>query len=234
MTDEEVRVMNSVRRMTGVMAAHDGVFKNNAKAVSLKDALLADIGVLEAAGAAGISARGLQRNATADKNAGEEALDDFLRKMASTARTIKKSEPDFNNTFIVRHGNYGIQELLDVARSFLNDLTPAVASKFTEYGFPSATTANLQARIDVIEAARVQQNTGKGSGIASTAETKAAVRRLRANRAMLKEVGENIVEETGDAGLVAEWRAACKIEKRASGEGNEENPPPAPVADQGN
>lgn len=223
MTDDEVKVMDAVRRMTDMMTVKNDVFKNNVKAMEFKNAILADLAILTTAGADKISARGFRLNATADKTDADDVLEKLLRKMASTAKIIKKSDPAFNNTFIIRRGFYGSQELLDTARAFKDDLTTAAIAKFNEFALAAATPANLQAKIDASEAARTEQNEGKGGTVASTAEVKAAIKRIRANRLGLKEIGENIVEETGDAGLIAEWQSACKIEKRSKNES-----PPTP------
>ena len=223
MTDDEVKVMDAVRRMTDMMTVKNDVFKDNVKAIEFKNAILADLAILTTAGADKISARGFRLNATADKTDADDVLEKLLRKMASTAKIIKKSDPAFNNTFIMRRGFYGSQELLDTARAFKEDLTTAVIAKFDDFALPSATPVNIQAKIDASEAARTQQNEGKGDTVASTAEVKAAIKRLRANRMSLKEIGENILDELGDEGLIGEWKAACKIEKRAKNE-----PPPTP------
>jgi hypothetical protein len=116
--------------------------------------------------------------------------------------------------------------LLDTAHGFKNDLTAANVAKFAEFALLSATPVNVQAKIDAFEGARAQQNTGKGGGIAATAETRAASKRLKANRLTLKKIGENILETHGDAGLSAEWKAACKIEKSAPKPKGENPPPP--------
>lgn len=223
MTDDELKVTKSARRMTDMMTANNDVFRNNSKAIEFKNAILADLAVLETAGADKISSRGQKLNATADKTSAETSLEKFLRKIASTAKIIKKAKPDFNNTFVMSNRGYGSQELLDTAQAFKDDLTPETAAEFDEFALASATPANVQTKIDACSAARTEQNTGQGGTIASTAEVKAAIKRIRANRMSLKEIGENILDELGDAGLIAEWKAACKIEKRAKNE-----PPPTP------
>ena len=216
MTDDEVKVMDAVRRMTDMMTVENDVFKDNVKAMEFKNAILADLAILTTAGADKISARGFRLNATADKTDADDVLEKLLRKMASTAKIIKKSDPAFNNTFIMRRGFYGSQELLDTARAFKDDLTTTVIAKFDEFALAAATPANIQAKIDASETARTQQNEGKGGTVASTAEVKAAIKRIRANRMSLKEIGENILDELGDEGLIGEWKSACKIEKRGT------------------
>jgi hypothetical protein len=215
MTDEDVKEFNSATRMTEIVAANSTIFSVNAKAVSLTAELNADIDILEVSGAARVSASGMRSDGTMDKRAARTALDKFVRKIAADAKTIKRSEADFDNKFKVARGKMSSQELLDTALAFKNDLTPAAVAKFGEFGLLSATPTNLQNKIDAYEGARAQQNAGKGSGVAATAETRAAVKRLKANRRTLKTIGENILEENGDAGLIAEWKSACRIEKSA-------------------
>jgi len=215
MTDVEVIELNSATWMTEIVAANNDVFSTNAKAVELTAALNADIDILEAAGAARVSSSGLRTDGTMDRRAAKTALDDFVRKIAANGKTIKKAEPDFDNKFTLRRGRFNSQELLDTARAFQTDLTTANVAKFREYGFTAATPANVESKINDFEAGRAQQNTGKGGGVAATAETRAAIKRLKANRRTLKTIGENILEENGDAGLIAEWKSACKIEHPA-------------------
>lgn len=223
MTDDELKVTKAARKMTDMMTANNNIFRNNGKAIEFKNAVLADLTILETAGADGISSRGQRLNATADKSSVETALERFLRKIASTAKLIKKAKPEFNNTFVMRRGGYGSQELLDTALAFKGDLTAENVAEFEEFALASATPANVQAKIDAFSAARTEQNAGQGGTVASTAEVKAAIKRLRANRLSLKEIGENILDEHGDAGLIGEWKSVCKIEKR-----NKNEPPPTP------
>lgn len=215
MTDGDVKEFNSATWMTEIVAANNAVFSGNAKAIELTAALNADIDVLEAAGAARVSASGLRTDGTMDRRAAKTSLERLLRKIAANGKTIKKAEPDFDNSFILRSGKFNSQELLDTAHGFKNDLTPAAVAKFDEYAFAAATPVNVQTKIDSFEVARARQNTGKGGGVAATAETRAAMKRLKANRRTLKTIGENILEDAGDAGLIAEWKSACKIERNA-------------------
>jgi hypothetical protein len=224
MTDGDFQEFNSAGKMTDLVAANNDVFKNTPKALEMNTALETDIGILEAAGAKRVSANGMRSDGSFDAKAAKGALEDFLRKIASNAKTIKTGEADFNNTFKIKRGYLSSQYLLDLGRGFKTELTPpAVAAQFVEYGYLSATPANIQTKIDNLEAARAEQNTGAGSGIAATAETKAAVKRLMKNRRILKTIGENILEENGDAGLIAEWKSVCRIARR-----EKKNTPPKP------
>lgn len=218
MTDENLKEVKSAGKMTAVMTANNEVFKDNAKAMSLKAALIDDVAILQAEGASAISAMGIQKDGTQDKNAGEVALEKLLRKIAANGKVIKKDDPTFDNTFKLPSSSLSNQDLLDTGNAFKNDLTPAAVTKFSEYGCIEATPANIQAKIDAVLAGSAQQNTGRSSGIAATAEERAAVTRLKANRRLMKTVGENLVQAHGDAGLIAEWKAACKLEKNKPAE----------------
>lgn len=226
MTDEELKEFNSAGRMTDLMTANDSVFKTNAKAMQLKTAVLDDILILQTAGANRVSAAGKRSDGTTDSRAARQALDKFLRKFAANAKVIKKAEPDFDNRFVLPEGSLSSQQLLDTAGGFKNDLTAAAAAKFAEFGFTAATAVNIDAKVNAFQAGRGEQTSGKSDGVAATAETKAAIKRLKANRRTLKEVGENILEEHGDAGLIAEWNSACKIAKKKKTD--DEDEPPAP------
>ena len=224
MTDEETNVFNSAVRMIDFNAANVNVFKDNARMVSGFQAIESDVAVLETAGASRFSASGVQTDGTVDKRAARADLFALVRKTVETGKTIKKEEPDFDNKFKTRRGTLGNQELLDVARAFSNDLTPAVVNKFGEYGAASVKPENFSDKISAFEAARTQQNAGKSGSIAATAQTKAAIARLKKTRRTTAQIGENILEELGDAALIAAWRSACHVEtrrkKNTNGDGN--------------
>lgn len=226
MTDEDLQEFNSAKRMTAIITTNDRIFESNAKALALKDTLNVDITVLETTGAAGVSGRGRQTAGTADKKATEAALEVFLRKIAADAKMIKKAEPNFDNQFKLPVAGFSAQRLLDTARSYIESLTAPIVVKFGEYGATSVTPENIQLKIDQIGEASVQQNTGRNESIGATAGTKAAISRLKTNRRLLKSIGENIIGEIGDAGLLAEWKSACRLERKKS-KGDAE-PTPAP------
>lgn len=223
MTDGDIREIISAERMVAVMTANNNVFKDNVRAMSLKTALIDDVALMNASGASAISAMGLQKDGTQDKNAALTTLEKFIRKIAANGKVIKKDDPTFDNTFKIPRGSFNNQALLETAQAFIDNLTPAAVAKFSEYGYNSVTPTNLQAKIDAVFAGGTQQNEGRTGGVAATANEKATIKRLRANRRLLKAIGENITEEKGDAGLIAEWKSACKIEKNKPS-----TPPPAP------
>lgn len=212
MTDDERNEFDSAVRMTELGAEYNDIFKDNARIVDLLSALNADIGVLEAAGAARVSASGLRTDGTHDKGAAKKNLDAFVRKLAATAKTIKKEDAAFENKFTLQRGTMSSQQLLDRARGFKIDLLPEIVNKFREFGVTDA-AAKIDAKINLFEAARAQQNSGKSGGVAATAQTKAAIRSLMKTRRSLKVIGENILEEAGDQAKLAAWRSACRVER---------------------
>ena len=214
MTDEEINEFNSAVRMIDYKTAHADVFAGNAKMTSGFTALEADVAVLEAAGANRLSSSGARSDGTMDKRAAKAELYALVRKTVDTAKLIKKEEPDFDNTFKIPRGSLSGPQLLDSARAFAGNLTPALVTKFGEFGAGSVKPANFNTKIDAYEAARTQQNAGKSGSVAATAEVKAAIKRLRTARRTVAQIGENILEETGDAGLLAAWKSTCRIEAR--------------------
>lgn len=216
MTDNEVAEFDSAVRMIDFNNGHVTVFINNVKMTGGFPALEADIASLEAAGANRVSSSGSKRDATQDKGSATDVLYKLIRKSVNTAKLIKKDEPDFDNTFKIRRGTMSGIETLDVARAFADMLTATVAKKFDDFGAVSVNAANFNAKIAAVEAARTQQNTSKSSGVAATAATRAASKRLMKNRRTLAAVGTNIIEELKDEALLAEWKSACRVEKRKS------------------
>ncbi len=214
MNDKDMSEFDSSVRMSDFAAANSVLFKNTPKIVNGFVSLNADIAELETTGAARVSTTGLRTDGTADKAATKSALTAYLRKIVKTAKLIKAEEPEFDNKFKFSRGNVGGEELLTVARAFANDLPP-VAAKFEEYVIKGDPVVKLNALVADFEAARTQQNTGKGGGIAATAQTKTTVKRLSKTRAMLKIVVTNLLEDLDDAGKLAEWKAACRVEKAA-------------------
>ncbi|HQU81930.1 MAG TPA: hypothetical protein PKY59_02325 [Pyrinomonadaceae bacterium] len=216
MTDVEFDEFDSAQKMTEFFTRNNELLKTNTKAVSLNTALLADIAVLETSAANRISASGLRTDATADKLNAREDLYKYLRKLADTAKTIKKEDPAFDNKFKIPKGTLSNQEVLDTALAFQNDMDTANSAKFNDFGINGAIATILQTKITAFESARTQQNSGKGSGIAATAAEKAAIKNLKKNRRAQKTVVLNMLEDNGDAGLIAEWKSATKIEKRGT------------------
>ena len=226
MKDEEMFEFEAADRMIDFKNAHPSVFENNQKMMDDFVMLESDVGVLVRAGANRVASRGRRSDGTAGKNAAKNALYTLIRNIVETARTIKKEEPDFDNTFRIRRGTLSGAELLDVGRGFAADLTDPVAAKFALYGRRSATSANLLGKVAAFEAARTQQNTGSAGSVAATAETRAAIKRIKSKIRTMAVVGCNILEEAGEDGLLAEWKSACKVEKRHSKKtAPPENPP---------
>lgn len=214
MQDNEVAEFDSAVRMIDFRNGHATVFIGNEKMSEGFAALETEIASLEAAGANRVLSSGLKRDATNDKGSATALLSKLIRKCVSTAKLIKKEVPDFDNTFVIRRGTLSVQEMLDVARAFSAKLTVEIAGKFDKFGAKSVNAANFNAKIAAVEAARSQQNTGKSSGVAATAATRDASKRLMKIRRMLAAVGTNIIEELEDAALLAEWKSACRVEKR--------------------
>lgn len=104
-------------------------------------------------------------------------------------------------------------ELLDTARGFVALLTQDNAQKMSDFGSATVNAANMTAKIENFEAGRSHQNAGRGAGVAATAETKETMKRLRSTRSTTAKIGTNILEESGDAGLLGEWKSVCKVEK---------------------
>jgi len=214
MTDLEVNEFDSAVRMTGFAAANNDILRNNTKVISTFVLLDADIATLESAGAVRVSAKGLRTDGTTDRRAAKAALYALVRKIANTATTIKKEEPDFANQFKLGRATLSYQELLDAARAFKNDFA-AATDKFAEFGLSNTMSDNLEAKINSLEAAGTQQNTGKGNSVAATAQTKASIARLKKNRRTLTTIVRNILEELGDEAKLAEWKSACRVERAA-------------------
>ena len=126
MTDREISEFNSAVRMIDFNAANAAAFAGNAKMTSGFAALASEVEVLESAGANRVSARGIRTDGTLDKNAAKTDLLALLRKIAETAKTIKKDEPAFENTFKLPRGTLSGQQLLDTASSFAAMLTAPV------------------------------------------------------------------------------------------------------------
>ncbi|CAN5486027.1 hypothetical protein BH10ACI1_BH10ACI1_33770 [soil metagenome] len=215
MNDADFIEFDSAVRMIDFKTANPNVFRNNQKMTDGFTALEADVATLEAAGASRVSSKGLRSDGTADKRAAKTDLYALVRKIIETGKTIKKEEPDFDNKFKVRRGTLSGQEILDAGRAFAADLTAPTVAKFADYALAAANPTTLNAKIDAFETARAQQNTGKSGSVAATATTRAAIGRIKKTRRTVAKIGENIIEETNDAGLVAEWKSACRIERRA-------------------
>lgn len=225
MTDEELSEFDSGIRMVDFVEVNSGLFSSNPKVASVRGLLDADISVLEAAGAVRVSASGKRKDGTADKKASKKSLSELIRKIVNTAAAIKKDDPNFDNKFKIGRGDLGGQGWVDAGNAFIIDLPPAIP-KFVEFGLSNKLVEMLTSRINAYEDARRGQNAGRGSGVAATAQTKAAIKSLMKNRRTLALIVGNMLEELGDAGKIAEWESACHIE-RTGKKKKDEVPPTA-------
>ncbi|HEX8247225.1 MAG TPA: hypothetical protein VF599_03495 [Pyrinomonadaceae bacterium] len=62
----------------------------------------------------------------------------------------------------------------------------------------------------------------------TAAETKASIKRLMQTRRTVAQIGENILEDSDDAGLLEAWRSACRVEKHKTKPDDEPSEPPTP------
>lgn len=210
MNDRDLAEFNSAVRMSEFGAANSAELKSLTKVVAGFADLNADIAALETTGATRVSADGTRSDGTVDKRTAKDSLYETVRRIARTARTIKKVEPDFNDKYKLTEGTLSGQNLVELATAFRDDFVTD-AAKFAEYGLPATVSQTLTDKIAAYESARAEQNTGAGSGVAMTAQIRAVMKNLMQTRRMLRTIVANFYLD--NPAKSAEWKSACHVKK---------------------
>jgi hypothetical protein len=99
---------------------------------------------------------------------------------------------------------------------------------FIARGVPATVIEDLQASIDALQAATDRRLGGRSKRIGSNADLKAAIRAGRVHVAVLD--GIMSIALKSQPGLLAEWRAAKRVQRRHPAESTEPAAPVTPPA----
>ncbi|PYS47286.1 MAG: hypothetical protein DMF68_16430 [Acidobacteria bacterium] len=177
--------------------------------------------------AARVSNTSAARQATSMRKDARVALRAQITALNKTGRAIGIDHPEFKDKFRTPATNLNDQDLLALARSLLQEVTP-IKALFIEYDMPADFLETLAASINRFDEAINQQNTGMGGRSQSSAGIDAAHARSDAELEKLNAAMLN--KYSNDPAALAAWKIAYNIEtpQRARGKAGVNNPPAMP------
>lgn len=227
MTDQEIRRLDTLRRLHNFDVTNAGLFPEGTLARELFDAIAAIVRDLEEQAAAQSSGRGTARQSTAGKGAVRASLLENLSIIRRTSRSMSVVMPGIDDKFRIPR-NPTNQELLDTARAFLADATP-LKGEFLRREVPESVFEDLEADITAFQAALSGQLTGAGESVTAGASIDAGLDRATDILKQLDPIVRNKLHN--NPALLAAWDSARRTERapRRSKPGTPE-PPEEPQA----
>ena len=177
---------------------------------------------LEQAGVRRVTAQSAGKSGTMSKKAQARELESDIRRIARTARTIKRRNPDFENKFIIPSGGLIYEEIIQYGESFLANARDAV-EEFDKLRLKKEFFDNFRLELDQFRGTTEGQQGAKLESVGETANIGDILDNALATRDELNTALEN--ELAGDAEKLAEWRSAKRIERRRSKPENEPDKP---------
>ena len=117
--------------------------------------------------------------------------------------------------------------LITLANNVVTVVTP-IKQVFIDRGAPAIVIEDLQASIDALQTAIDRRLGGRGKRIGSNADLRFALRAGRVHVAVLDGIMSIALKKS--PGLLAEWRAAKRVQRRHPAEGTEQPAPVTPPA----
>lgn len=181
----------------------------------------------ESLDAARVSNTSAARQATSMRKDARVALRAQITALNKTGRAISLDHPEFKDKFRTPATNLNDQDLLALARSLLQEVTP-IKALFIEYDMPADFLETLAASINRFDEAINQQNTGMGGRSQSSTGIDAA--HARSNAELEKLNAAMINKYANDPAALAAWKIAYNIEtpQRAPRKAGVNNPPATP------
>lgn len=222
MSDRSREILESALRID--------VFKQNNPAIAGIDAYItglfaenkANADRLEQAGVKRITAQSAGLSGTMSKKAQAREIESDIRRVARTARTIKRKNPNFDNKFIIPSGGLTYEEIVQFGESILAN-APAAEAEFDKLRLKKPFFDNMRLELDQFRGTTDGQQGAKLESIGETANIGEILDDTLATRDELNTAMEN--ELAGDAEKLAEWRSAKRIERRRSRKTEEEPKP---------
>jgi hypothetical protein len=219
MKDSQSRQMDSSARVHEFNAAHAATAGPRAvELAGMHDAVITETRMWAGKQAA---AHLDWQEQTEQKNAAIKSLQDELRAMSLTARSINKQFPGIADQFKMPRNSD--QNVINTAYAFIEAATP-IASEFKKRGSADAFLTNTQTKIDAVVAAEGRQATALANRTTATTNLEAALRRERDIVRELNAIYRNTFRS--DPGILAAWDNARRIEKAPEKKKEDEPPPP--------
>jgi hypothetical protein len=209
MNNQEVRRLETFRRVRSFGVTHGGSFAAGTLARELFDTIAGIVDDLEGHAATQSSGRANARQGTAGKAAARAALLEDLSIFRRTARSMSVVMPGLDEKFRIPR-NPTDQELLDTARAFLRDATPLKA-EFLRREVPESLFEELGENITAFEAALSGQYAGKEESVTAGASIDTALERAADALRQLDPIVRNKLHNNPAA--LAAWESAKRTER---------------------
>ena len=227
MNDNEMRRLDTFKRLRDFNATHVDLFPAGTLARELFQIIAVSVEELEALAAAQSSGRGTARQNTADKAAARAAILEDLAVIRRTARSMALVMPGLDDKFRIPR-NPNNRALLDTARAFLTDAEP-LKTEFLRREVPESFFDELRSNIEAFEATLTGQHAGNEESVRAAAAIDAAIDRATNALRQLDPIVRNKLRN--DPAELAAWESARRTE-RAPRRSNTNTPPAPPAPEQ--
>jgi hypothetical protein len=195
----------------------------NAVATAAFTGVSNSITLIEVLDASRLNGSSTSRGASQEKQLLRDVLRSQVSDLSRISKTLDKSVyPDVASQLLVGHPS-SYAALITLANNAVTVITP-IKQVFIDRGAPVGVIEDLQASIDALQAAVDRRLGGRGKRIGSNADLQAAIRAGRVHVAVLDGIMSITLKST--PGLLAEWKAAKRVQRRHPAEETEQ---PAPV-----
>jgi hypothetical protein len=195
----------------------------NAVATAAFTGVSSAITLIEALDASRLNGSSTSRGASEEKQLLRNLLRSQVSDLSRISKTLDKAaHPDVASQLKIGHpASYA--DLITLANNAVAVVTP-IKQVFIDRGAAATVIEDLQASIDALQAATERRLGGRGKRIGSNADLQAALRVGRVHVAVLDGILSIVLKST--PGLLAEWKAAKRVQRRQPAESTEQ---PAPV-----
>lgn len=221
MNDRKREILNTSERMDYYGANNPQLATELPVTVELFAANKSNIADLHAAGVTSDTMKAKSKSQTKSKVARARQIKSDLRRVARTAKIIKKKKPEFVNAFEMSSGNLSYQEMIDKAQAFAVEGAKNQAD-FDRYGLNEAFFSDLLQDVAELGEASEGQADAKRGEVGATADAETILENALDVRAELKVAIEN--HYRNNPAKLAEWHTASHIRNRRS-EPKTEQPP---------
>jgi hypothetical protein len=208
MNDSQIRELDMCQRVRALANSRAADFPAGSHRTTLVVALKLTITQVETHAAEQDAAALDHQEATEQKRVAINSLLQQLKAISQTARSINEQFPGIADQF--RMPRDSDRSILNRARAYINDAAP-FASEFIKRDLPATFIADLQAAIDLVEAAETHKSDALARQTAATAGLRTTLKRLRLIVHELDAIMRNLYRQ--DPGSLAAWQTASHVQR---------------------
>ena len=183
------------------------------------------ITLIEELDASRLNGSSTSRGASREKQLLRDVLRSQVSDLSRISKTLDKAVyPDVASQLKVGRPD-AYAALITLANNAVAVVTP-IKQVFIDRGAPVGVIEDLQASIDALQEATDRRLGGRGKRIGSNADLQAALRAGRVHVAVLD--GIMSIAHKNSPGLLAEWKAAKRVQRRHPAEVTEQSAPVTP------